>query len=70
MYIQEAYIGSQQLFVYKSKRSKEPHFAINGACIEDIDEQKVKEYLNEVDWTDRGSRVYIMPYLRCDGFLR
>ena len=70
MRIEEPYKGAQHIFIYKSNRSKEPHFTISGAHIEDLDRDKIKGYLLSVDWTDRSSKGWITPCLRCDDFLK
>jgi hypothetical protein len=49
--------------------SKEPYFVIDGCEISELDALKVKEYANEVDWVDRGSKGWITPRLKCDDFL-
>lgn len=68
MRIVSDYRGSTDLHVYKGK-NKEPHFTIIGADIDRIDVAKVREYLYECDWTDRGSPGWVHPYVRCDEFL-
>ena len=62
------YRGDSQVAVHNGK-AKEPHFVICGAQIGDLDIAEVNAYLNECDWTDRGSRGWITPQVRCDSFL-
>jgi hypothetical protein len=63
------YSGSSQVSVFLG-RSKEPHFVIEGADIEDLDNDKVSAYLNGCDWTDKDAKGWITPHLRCDDFLK
>ena len=63
------YPGDTQVQVFKG-RNKNPHFIIVGADIEDLDIDKISEYLNECDWIDKDSKGWITPELRCDDFLR
>lgn len=67
--IEEPYPGAEELLVY-ARRNKEPHFVIAGSHIEDIDPRKVADYLNECDWTDRGSPGWVTPRLYSDDFLK
>jgi hypothetical protein len=64
----ELFPGSTQVAVYRP-RNKEPHFTIVGAPAADLDVAKVTEYMYECDWTDRGSKGWITPELRCDDFM-
>lgn len=70
MHMAVEYRGCQSVDVYRRRSSKEPHFTIEGACIEDLDPAKVRDYLEGCDWTDRGSRGWIHPHVRCDEFLK
>ena len=60
--------GSSQIGVYRG-RNKEPHFIVCGAHVSDLDIDKLREYMDGVDWCDRGSPGWITPQLRCDDFL-
>ena len=61
-------ISKDSVAVYH--RGKEPYFIIDGCSKDDLDIQKVKDYLMNVDWTDRGARGWITPRLKCDDFLK
>ena len=65
----ETFSGSTQVLVFKGS-NKHPHFTILGACINDLDKQKVAEYLYECDWTDKDSKGWITPEVRCDDFMK
>jgi hypothetical protein len=64
----EMFPGSTQVAVYR-QRNKEPHFIIVGAAAADLDADKVADYMYSCDWTDRGSRGWITPELRCDEYM-
>lgn len=64
-----AYPGDTQVEVFAGK-NKTPHFIISGAEKDDLDIAKINAYLNECDWTDRGTKAYIIPSLLCDNFLK
>ena len=67
--LEETFPGSSEVMVFKRK-SKEPYFVIRGASIEDLDKNKIREYLYQVDWTDKGAKGYITPDLKCDDFMK
>jgi hypothetical protein len=62
-------IGFEQVEVFKGK-NKRPHFSIVGASMDQLDKNKIREYLDGCDWTDQKSPAYCPPYLRCDDFLK
>jgi len=66
--LDELYPGSTQVAVYRPQ-NKEPHFIITGAAASDLDIAKVEEYMYGCDWTDRGSKGWITPELRCEDFM-
>ena len=49
--------------------SKEPFFIIDGCDSSQIDAYKVREYVDGVDWSDKNSKGWITPRVRCDDFL-
>jgi len=63
------YPGDTQVRVH-SGRSVEPFFIISGADIDDLDKEKVSEYLSGCDWCDRMSPAYVIPTLRPDEFMK
>ena len=70
MTLKTSYPGDTDVSVYKSSRHKEPHFIISGACVEDLDKTKIREYLDGCDWSDKDSPGWITPRVRCDDFLK
>jgi len=63
------YPGCTEVEVYKGS-NKEPHFIIEGADINSLDKKKIRAHLTECDWTDKGSKGYILPRYKCDDFLK
>lgn len=61
--------GSTQVEVYRPG-NRSPHFVVTGADMSDLDIKRVTEYMYGCDWTDRGSRGWITPQLKCDDFLK
>jgi len=70
MRLEESFPGSTEVGVYRRKTSVNPHFVIVGVPANELDVRKVWEYLEGVDWCDRGSRGWITPHVRCDGFVK
>lgn len=70
MTLTTSYRGDTDVAVFKSPKHKEPHFIVIGAPPEDLDRRKLREYLEGCDWTDKGSRGWITPRIRCDDFLK
>ena len=68
MHLKETFPGSREIMVFKATSSREPHFVILGYDIDELDHAKIKEYLRECDWTDRGSRGWITPDIYGDNF--
>jgi hypothetical protein len=62
------YTGAEEVMVFKGN-NKEPHFVIRGSDINDLDINKVAEYLHGVDWVDRGSKGWVTPSVYSDEFL-
>lgn len=67
--LRSQYRGDTLVAVYRPK-AKHPHFYISGVCVEDLDFDKVAEYMYGCDWTDRGAKGYVTPELKCDDFLK
>ena len=65
----ETFRGSGEVLVFAGRAGREPHFVIRGAAPGDLDGALVREYLEGVDWRDRGSPGWITPSVRCDDFL-
>jgi hypothetical protein len=66
----QEYPGDQTVSVYSGK-NKEPHFVIDGVSdVNELDLNKINEYLNGVIWTDKGAKGYITPRLRVGDFLK
>lgn len=64
------YAGDQTVSVL-TRGSKEPYFVIDGVSDFDrLDRDKINEYLNQADWTDRGSPGWITPRLKADEFMK
>lgn len=61
--------GSTEVEVFRPGNHK-PHFVIVGASMKNLDGKKVAEYMYGCDWTDRGSKGWITPWVRCDDFLK
>ncbi len=69
MYIETDITGEFHL-VYKRRGQKEPHFAISGCGIEQLDKRKIREYLNECDWSDRACSEWVHATMRPDAFMK
>lgn len=69
IHLESSYPGAQEIAVHVGN-NKEPHCIIVGASADELDKKKVREYIEECDWTDRGAKGYITPSLRCDEFLK
>ena len=64
------YSGDQTVSVL-TRGSKEPYFVIDGVPDFDLlDKEKINRYLNETDWTDRGSPGWITPRINAKEFLK
>ena len=63
--------SGETVSVFSVKKSKEPHFIINGVYDPNaLDKGKIRDYLNNADWTDKGSPAYITPTLRSSDFIK
>ena len=69
MYIETDITGEFHL-VYKRRGQKEPHFAISGCGIEQLDKRKIRAYLNECDWSGRACSKWVPATTRPDGFMK
>jgi len=66
--LRSSYHGDTLVAVHRPG-AKSPHFYISGACVEDLDFEKVAAYMYGCDWADRGAKGYTTPELKCDDFL-
>jgi hypothetical protein len=56
--------------VFKRRGQKDPHFTISGCPAEQLDKKKIREYLNECDWSDRACPAWSPACMRPDGFIK
>ena len=64
----EAFPGDTSVAVYRP-RNKEPHFIIIGTSAENLNKDKIADYMYGCDWADKDSKGWITPHLRCDEFM-
>ena len=69
MHIETDITGELHL-VYKQRGQKEPHFAISGCGIKQLDKRKISRYLYGCDWTDRACPAWSPAYMRPDDFMK
>ena len=66
----ETDITGETHFVCKRSGQKVPHFIITGCGIDRLDMRKIREYLNECDWSDRACPAWGPANMLPDGFMK